>query len=241
MDAEVVVMAVRQEIKSSDEHIRKKIDLEGRDLRFANQMIKKTIKAGDTAVILHCEQLNGLAAGLRNGNVVIEDRAGDYVAALNSGAKITICGDVGNFVADNMVSGEVLVKGNAGYCAAPYCYGGYVFISGTSGDFTGTMNKGATIIVEKEIGNDAATYMLAGNVILLENARERLGNFLISGAIFIRGSWLSLGHNTAIEDLTPNDTDFLQHLFSKYNIRAKPESFTKIVPETDSPFYSKKK
>ncbi len=240
MGAEVVVMAVRQEIKSIDDHTRKKIDGQGLELRSVNRIIKKVIEENRMAVIMHCEHLNGLAAGLRTGNVMIEDKAGDYVATLNSGATITIGDDVGNFLADNMISGEVLVKGNAGYCTAPYCYGGSVVISGTSGDFTGTMNKGATIIVEKDIGNDVATYMLAGNVVLLGNAGERLGNFLISGAVFIKGKWLSLGHNTKIEDLTPDDTDFLQQLFSKYTINAKPEDFTKIIPETGSPFYSKK-
>ena len=76
--------------------------------------------------------------------------------------------------------------------------------------------------------------------LILTNAGERLGHFLISGSIFIRGKWKSLGHNTKITELTSDDIIFLQQLLSTYKINANPENFTKITPETDKPFYSKK-
>lgn len=205
-----------------------------------SQKIKNALEENGTVTVTNCDVLNGIASGLRKGEVIIKGSPGDYVGTLNSGAKIIIEGNVGNYIGDNMTSGEIIVMGNVGYCAAPYCYGGTVIISGSCGDFLGTMNKGASILVEKNAGNDLGTYMLAGNIILLGNAGERVGNFLISGRIFIRGKWKSLGNNTKIEDLSSDDIYFLQRFFSTYNVEAKPEAFTKIIAETDKPFYSKK-
>lgn len=212
----------------------------GFELKNINQEIKSKLKENKIVTVTDCDHFNGIASGLRQGKIIIQSSVGDYIGMLNSGAQLIIEGNVGRFVGDNMTAGEIVVKGNASYCAAPYCYGGKVIITGTCGDLLGTMNKGATILVEKDTGNDLGTYMLAGNIILLRNAGERVGNFLISGRIFIRGKWKSLGSNTKIEDLTSDDIDFLQQFFSTYKIKAKPEEFTKIIAETDKPFYSKK-
>lgn len=210
------------------------------ELKNISQEIKSKLKENEVVTITDCEQLNGIASGLRQGKIIIRSSVGDYVGMLNSGAQLIIEGNVGRFVGDNMTAGEIIIKGNASYCAAPYCYGGKIIIAGKCGDFLGTMNKGATILVEKDVGNDLGTYMLAGNIILLRNAGERVGNFLISGRIFIKGNWKSLGNNTKIEDLSSDDIDFLKQFFSTYKIKAKPEDFIKIIPETDKPFYSKK-
>ncbi|MFX1535514.1 MAG: hypothetical protein ACFFDI_14910 [Promethearchaeota archaeon] len=217
-----------------------KTEIKDFKLKNINQKIKNELKDHEEVTIRNCDLKNGIAAGLRQGKIVIKGSTGDYIGMLNSGAKIIIEGDVGNFVGDNMTSGEIVVKGNASYCAAPYCYGGKAVILGSCGDFSGTMNKGATILVQKDVGNDIGTYMLAGDIILLGNAGERLGHFLISGRIFIRGKWKSLGHNTKITELTSDDIIFLQQFLSTYKINANPENFTKITPETDKPFYSKK-
>jgi glutamate synthase domain-containing protein 3 len=212
----------------------------GFELKNISQEIKSILIENGIVTVTNCDHLDGIASGLRQGKIIMKGSVGDYVGMLNSGAQLIIEGNVGRFVGDNMTAGEIIVKGNASYCAAPYCYGGKIIINGTCGDFLGTMNKGATILVEKDVGNDLGTYMLAGNIIVLGNAGERVGNFLISGRIFIRGKWKSLGSNTKIEDLTSDDIDFLQQLFSTYKIEAKSEEFTKIIAETDKPFYSKK-
>ncbi len=215
-------------------------DLIGLKLKSVSQKIKNILEENETVTVTNCDLLNGIASGLMRGEVIIKGSVGNYVGMLNSGAKLIIEGNVGKYIGDNMIKGEIIVKGNADYCAAPYCYGGIVIIKGTCGDFLGTMNKGASILVEKDAGNDLGTYMLAGNIILLRNAGERVGNYLISGRIFIRGKWKSLGNNTKIEDLSSDDIYFLQKFFSTYKIEAKPEEFTKIIADTDKPFYSKK-
>ncbi|MFX1511790.1 MAG: hypothetical protein ACFFCQ_04325 [Promethearchaeota archaeon] len=217
----------------------RKIEEDRFELKNISRQIKNTLKESGTVTITENLNLDGLASGLRYGKVYIKGSVGDYVGLLNSGAKLIIDGDAGNYLGDNMTSGEIIVKGNSAFCTAPYCYGGTVVIFGNCGDFLGTMNKGATIFVEKNVGNDIGTYMLAGNIILLGNARKRVGNFFIRGRIFIRGKWESLGHNTKIEDLTSEDRDFLQQFLSSHKIKVRVEEFTKLVPETDKPFYSK--
>lgn len=228
---EVVVMNVL---------VANKVVLEEPQLKSINQKIKNELKLHKEVVITDCKMKKGLAAGLREGTVIIRGSGDDYVGALNAGAKIIVEGDVKGFVGDNMTSGEIIVEGNAGYCAAPYCYGGRVAILGSCGDFSGTMNKGATLLIQKNAGDDIGVYMLAGNIVIVGDAGERLGNFLISGRIFIRGKQKSLGHNTRVVELTPEDIIFLKELLSIYEINVNPNEFTKIIPETDKPFYSKK-
>ncbi|MHA2297956.1 MAG: GltB/FmdC/FwdC-like GXGXG domain-containing protein [Candidatus Hodarchaeales archaeon] len=233
-------MAVKQQIMDHEQEV-EEINASGLELKTVSRKIKNALKSKQSVTITNGEHLDGIASGLRTGKIVIKGSAGKYAGTLNSGARLTIQADVGDYVGDNMTSGEIMVEGNAGYCAAPYCYGGTVVISGSAGDFTGTMNKGATIIVGKDVGNDVGTYMLAGNLILLGNAGESLGNFLIAGCIFIKGKWQSLGHNTKIDELTSEDIDFLTQALSSHNMNAKLGDFKKLVPETDSPFYSSKK
>jgi glutamate synthase domain-containing protein 3 len=181
--------------------------------------------------------LSGLAAGLEQGELLVDGQAGDYLAALNDGASIRVEGDVGCYLADNMTRGTVVVGGSAGHGAAPYCYGGVVVIKGDAGDFTAVMNKGATVIVGGDVGNDVATYMLDGDVIVVGDAGENLGNYLIRGSIYVGGEWKSLGHNTRLEVMTPDDVVKLQKLFKEYGIDAEPSSFRKVSPRSEKPFY----
>jgi glutamate synthase domain-containing protein 3 len=211
----------------------------GLDLRAANGQLRVASPNGPIR-ISDVAGLSGLAAGLRQGSLVVDGDAGDYLAALNDGADIRVAGDAGCYVADNMTRGTVMVAGDAGYAAAPYCYGGVVLIEGDAGDFTAVMNKGATVIVGGDVGDDVATYMLDGDVIIVGDAGENLGNYLIRGSIYVGGEWKSLGHNTKLGAMTPDDVSKLQKLFKEYRIDAEPSSFRKVGPLSEKPFYKSK-
>jgi glutamate synthase domain-containing protein 3 len=211
----------------------------GRSLRDVNGQLTEPALNG-SVIVREVSHLNGLAAGLTGGEVIIESNSGDYLAVLNDGATIRLTGDAGCYLADNMTRGTVIVEGDAGYAAAPYCYGGTVVIDGDAGDFTAVMNKGATVLVQGNAGDDVATYMLDGDVVIVGNAGKNLGNYLIRGSIYIGGKWQSLGHNTRREEMTEADLAKLRGYFDKYRIQADPAAFRKIGRLSEKPFYKAK-
>lgn len=207
-----------------------------RDLRSVSTEVKKIVAKGPV-LIQEAAHLHGLAAGLKGGQVTIEGDSGDYLGVLNDGATIWVRGNAGRYLADNMTRGIVLVDGDAGYGAGAYCYGGTIVVKGNAGDFTAVMNKGATIIIGGNVGDECATYMLDGDLVIVGNAGKNLGNYLIRGNIYIGGQWESLGHNTLLEEMTPDDTAKLRAYFSEFDIKAEPTTFKKIVRLSERPFY----
>lgn len=212
------------------------VDAKNRDLRSVSTELKQKIEQGPVT-INRAGHLHGLIAGLSSGEVTVKGDGGDYLGALNQGAVIRVEGNAGQYLADNMTAGEVIVDGSGGYGVGQYCYGGTIVVRGDAGDFTAVMNKGAVIIIERNVGAEVATYMLAGNVIILGDAGHNLGNYLIRGNIYIRGNWDSLGNNTLEADMTRADEEDLQSYFDRYQIDADPNTFKKIVRQSEKPFY----
>ncbi len=212
------------------------LNVKTKDLKFTNQAVQDSVN-GQPVIVKNAEHLNGLAAGLKHGEVIIQGNAGDYLGVLNDGAAIHVTGSVGNYLADNMTRGTVIVDGDAQYGPGQYCYNGAIVIRGRAGDFTATMNKGATIIVGGDVGNEVGTYMLKGDLIVIGNAGKNFANYLIRGNVYIGGSWENLGHNTRLEPLTDEDLAKLQGYFEKFQIEADPKNFKKIVAASEKPFY----
>jgi glutamate synthase domain-containing protein 3 len=215
----------------------KVIDAKTKDLKTTNSLVKKILN-GQAIAIRNARHLHGLASGLKVGELIIRGSAGDYLGALNSGAKITVTRNAGKYAADNMTGGVIIIEGSAGYGVGQYCYGGTVVVKGDAGDFTATMNKGATIIIVGDVGSDAGTYMLKGELIVVGNAGQNFANYLIRGTIYIRGQYASLGQNTRLEPLSEEDLNKLRTYLELYSIDAIPGEFTKIVAASEKPFYN---
>ncbi|HSJ53497.1 MAG TPA: tributyrin esterase [Anaerolineae bacterium] len=212
------------------------VDAKGRDLRSVSTELKQAIAQGP--VLVHgADHLHGLVAGLKSGEVIIGGDGGDYLGVLNDGATIRVQDNAGSYLADNMTRGTVIVEGDAGYGVGAYCYGGSAVVKGNAGDFTAVMNKGATIIVQGNVGDEVGTYMLAGDLVIVGNAGKNLGNYLIRGNIYVGGEWESLGHNTLLEEMSPDDLAKLRGYFQEYGIEADPATFKKIVRASEKPFY----
>lgn len=212
------------------------ISARDKDLKTVSGAVKNSLNK-QPVELRNAAHLHGLAAGLKQGEVIVAGDAGDYLGVLNAGASIRVKGRAGNYLADNMTSGTIVVEGSVGYGAGQYCYGGTIVIRGDAGDFTATMNKGATIIVAGNVGSDAATYMLNGDLIILGNAGANLANYLIRGNVFIRGHWHSLGNNTRLDPLTDDDITKLRYVLQTFQLEATPADFKKIVAASEKPFY----
>lgn len=214
----------------------KVLDAKSKDLKTFSRLIKESLNEQPVEV-KNANHLHGLVAGLRNGEVIVQGDAGDYLGVLNAGALIRVTKNAGNYIADNMTAGTIIIDGNAGYGAAQYCYGGTVVVHGDAGDFTATMNKGATIIIAGNVGSEVGTYMLDGDLIVVGNAEKNFANYLIRGNVYISGEWKSLGHNIRVVPIENEDIEKLTSYFEKYQIEANPSKFKKIVAASQKPFY----
>ncbi|RLG89309.1 MAG: hypothetical protein DRO15_00810 [Thermoprotei archaeon] len=131
--------------------------------------------------------IHGLAAGVAKGEIEVDGDVGDYTAMLictreqkergESGPKIVINGNAGNYLADGAWAGEVIVKGSVGYGAGIYAYGGTIVIYEDTGDALAHLLKGATIIVKGNAGGNIGLYMVGGTIIIVGNAGKAVGEW----------------------------------------------------------------
>jgi glutamate synthase domain-containing protein 3 len=215
----------------------KTIDAKTQDLRALNGALKMSVN-GAPVKVRNAAHINGLAAGFKHGEIIIEGDAGDYVGVLNAGATIRVAQSAGKYAGDNMTAGVIIIQGNADYGAGQYCYGGTIVVHGNAGNFTATMNKGATIIVNGDVGDEVATYMLKGDLVIVGNAGKNFANCLIRGSVYIGGQWESMGNNAKIEPLSDEDQAKLRKYFETYEIKADPAGFKKVVAASEKPFYN---
>ena len=212
------------------------LDARSLNLKQANAAIKRA-SPSEAVEIRNAVHLNGLCAGLKEGEYVIVGDAGDYLGVLNDGATIHVTGNAGQYVGDNMTHGTIIISGSTSYGAGLYPYGGTLVVRGDAGDFTGTMNKGATIIVCGDVGDEVGTYQLAGDLVVVGDAGRNFGNYIIRGNIYIGGEYQSLGHNTREEELTKEDVQKLRRYFEEFDVNADATRFRKIVAKSQKPFY----
>ncbi len=212
------------------------INAKTKDLQTTNTALRASVN-GQPVQVKNAAHLNGLAAGLKHGEVIVQGSAGDYLGVLNDGATIHVTENAGKYLGDNMTRGTLLIDGAVDYGPGQYCYGGTIVIRGSAGDFAATMNKGATIIIQGDVGDEAGTYMLKGELIVVGNAGENFANYLIRGSVYIGGTWKSLGHNTRLEPMGGEDIARLRAIFDAYQIEADPSAFKKIVAASEKPFY----
>ncbi len=210
-------------------------------------MASKTIKTPDInrAILGQTEKSTKIkVGGLRGQHAVavgmtqevelnVIGEAGDFFASLNQGPVIEMEGDVGKYVADNMLDGGVIVHGSAGYGAGAYMKGGILLVTGSSGDGTGMANSGGTILVEGNSGNDIGLMQTAGSIIICGDVGGRVGHLMIGGSIFVGGEIVSLANNVEAVESSSKDRRKLQIYFEHYGIDADPGSFMKIIAKED--------
>ncbi len=125
--------------------------------------------------------------------VEIRGHVGYYCAGMNQRANVTIHGNAGVGVAENMMSGLVHVKGDASQAAGATAHGGLLVIDGNAGARCGISMKGVDIVVKGSIGHMSAFMAQAGTMVVLGDAGESLGDSLYETKIFVRGAVKSLG------------------------------------------------
>jgi glutamate synthase domain-containing protein 3 len=126
-------------------------------------------------------------------HVEIDGHVGYYCAGMNKLASVTINGNAGVGLAENIMSGLVHVRGDASQSAAATGRGGLVVIDGNASARCGISMKGVEIVVKGNIGHMSAFMAQTGTLVVLGDAGEALGDSIYEARLFVRGSVKSLG------------------------------------------------
>ena len=126
-------------------------------------------------------------------DVVIEGHVGYYCAGMNKKAGVTVHGNAGPGLAENMMSGRVHVTGNVSQYAGATAHGGLIVIDGNASSRCGISMKGVDIVVRGNVGHMSAFMAQKGRLVVLGDAGEALGDSLYEARLYVRGSVGALG------------------------------------------------
>ena len=110
-------------------------DLGKADLRSLNTTLQALTDGTNETFwsIVNPRGAHAIAVGITTPiTITIDGHAGYYCAGMNDGAKITVTGNVGTGVAENMMSGLVHVMGDASQAAGATAHGGLLIIEGNA-------------------------------------------------------------------------------------------------------------
>lgn len=203
--------SVRVETKAAQDMRNTRLDLASLSLRQVNESLQKA-EAG-AFMISNPRGAHALAAGLVSPiDVTIDGHVGYYCGGMNQQASITINGNAGTGVAENMMSGRVHVKGDASQSAGATGCGGLLVIDGNASARLGISLRGLDIVVKGSIGHMAAFMAQAGNIVVLGDAGDALGDSIYEARLFVRGKVKSLGTDCIAKEMREEHRTLLRGL-----------------------------
>jgi glutamate synthase domain-containing protein 3 len=159
---------------------------------------------------------HAIAVGINAAATVhIDGHVGYYCAGMNKHADITVNGNAGVGVAENMMSGRVHVKGDVSQSAGATAHGGLLVVDGNASARCGISLKGADIVVKGSIGHMSAFMAQDGNLVVLGDAGEALGDSLYEARLFVRGDVTSLGADCEQKKMTDSHRAILAQLLQR--------------------------
>lgn len=203
-------------------------DLDRDALREVNARLQ-AVKPGDNQRrfrVAHPRGKHAIAVGL-DAPVEVEvlGHAGFYCGGMNKQASITVSGQVGPGVGENMMSGEIRVAGNASQSAGASGRGGLLVIEGDAASRCGISMKGIDIVVGGSVGHMSAFMGQKGNLVICGDAGHDLGDSLYEARIFLRGTAESLGADCVEKEMRAEHLELLEGLLKRAGIEADPRDF----------------
>jgi glutamate synthase domain-containing protein 3 len=148
---------------------------------------------------------------------------------MNKFADLTVGGNVGWGVAENMMSGSVRVKGFASESAGATGHGGLLVIEGDASLRCGISMKGIEIVVGGRVGDFSAFMAQAGTLVVCGDAGDALADSLYEAVIYVRGKIKSLGADARVEPMTAADTAKLSALLQRAGFGHHPQEFKRVA------------
>ena len=172
------------------------IDLEKTSVRDLNQALHELNGTEDRSDwrITNSKGRHAVAVGIDAPlNINIEGHVGYYCAGMNKHATVTVNGNCGPGVAENMMSGIVRVTGSASQYAGATAHGGLLVIEGDASSRCGISMKGVDIVVKGSVGHMSAFMAQTGRLVICGEAGDALGDSLYETRIYVKGQVASLG------------------------------------------------
>ena len=172
---------------------------------------------------------HAVCAGLKEDiSVNIKGHVGYYCGGMNQKANITIDGNAGTGVGENMMSGSIHIKGNVSQSAGATGHGGTIIIDGDASSRCGISMKGVSIIVKGSVGHMSAFMAQSGTLLICGNAGDALGDSIYETVIYLAGRPKSLGVDCEEKKITKKDLIKIENLLKKGNIKKfKSKNFKK--------------
>lgn len=165
----------------------------GNGVRALNARLQAA-QDGERFTVEHPAGLHALAAGLVSAiDVEVDGHAGYYCAGMNQVASVTVRGNAGVGVAENMMSGRVEVLGSAGQSAGATAHGGLLVIRGDAAARCAISLKGADVVVAGSVGHATAFMAQSGRLLILGDVGDGLGDSIYEARIYVGGSVAGLG------------------------------------------------
>lgn len=169
--------------------------------------------------VTHPRGLHNLAVGLDAPIAVnIDGAVGYYCAGMNKSAEVTVLGNAGPGVAENMMSGRVVIKGDASQYAGATGHGGLLLIEGNASARCGISMKGIDIVVRGNVGHMSAFMAQTGRLVVCGDVGDALGDSLYEARIYVRGRVASLGADCIEKAMRPEHIQELTELLAAAGI-----------------------
>lgn len=201
------------------------VDLAAAPVRELNQALHDAVD-GSSWTVTSPGGKHSLAVGITADiDVAIEGHAGYYAAGMHQRGRVTITGNAGVGLAENIMSGTVHVTGDASQSAAATGHGGLVVIDGNAGARCGISMKGVDIVVGGNIGHMSAFMAQAGRLVVCGDAGDALGDSIYEARIYVQGSVASLGADCIEKPMTGEHLDELAGLLTAAGRTDSPADF----------------
>ncbi|MDX2167418.1 MAG: protein glxC [Deltaproteobacteria bacterium] len=207
-------------------------DLAQRSVRELNQYLHGDLRGhgGEPIEVLNPNGAHSIAVGVNHPVAIrVRGHGGYYLGGMNQHADITVDGNVGWGVAENMMSGSVRVRGFASESAGATAHGGLLVIEGDASLRCGISLKGAAIVVGGNVGAYSAFMAQAGTLVVCGDAGEALGDSLYEAVLYVRGRIASLGADAHETPCTADDHAVLARLLAQGGFDCAPSEFTRIA------------
>src|SRR5262245_6483847 len=209
------------------------LDLARLSVRELNQYLHDALpSSGETAriEIRNPNGMHNLAVGVdAPAEIDIRGHAGYFIGGMNKQARITVHGNVGWSVAENIMSGAVRVKGCASECAAAWGHGGRVVIDEDASSRCGDSMEGCDIVVGGSVGHMSAFMAQAGRLVGCGDAGAGLGDSLYEAVIYVRGAIHGLGADARQEPMTAADYAAVAALLARAGFPSETSGYKRVA------------
>ncbi|MCK5924988.1 MAG: formylmethanofuran dehydrogenase subunit C [Methylococcales bacterium] len=179
------------------------------------------------------EKLDCIAKGLDGGNMTIRGNAGAYLAQEMQSGRVLVEGNTDMFTACEMKQGQLMIEGNVGDFLGGALIGnkqgmkgGTVIVKGNAGDRVGDHMRRGTILIEGNVGDYCGSRMTAGTIAVMGTTGGFLGYAMRRGTLLL---WQQPVLLATFKDCGLHSLSFLFLLFNSFKRYDSKFANTKIA------------